>query len=123
MAGGPDKGHKWLIDSNLDWGQDLPGLKKYMEKNGIENIRLGYFGRVDPEIYGIDYTLPGSELEAGTYAISINFLVGRPYYLLKNDSKELLYIGLDYFKEYRKLEPVEIINNTIYIFDVRFGSV
>jgi hypothetical protein len=84
MAGGPDKGHKWLIDSNLDWGQDLPGLKKYMEKNGIENIRLGYFGRVDPEIYGIDYTLPGSELEAGTYAISINFLVGRPYYLLKS---------------------------------------
>jgi hypothetical protein len=47
-AGGPCKGHKWLIDSNLDWGQDLPGLKKYMEKNGIDKIKLGYFGRVDP---------------------------------------------------------------------------
>ena len=122
IAGGPDQGHKWLIDSNLDWGQDLPGLKQYMEENDMDTIRLGYFGRVDPEIYGIDYTLPGSKLEHGVYAISINFLVGRPYYLLKHNPKELLYVRLHDFKAYRELKPVKIINNTIYIFDVRPGN-
>ncbi len=118
IAGGPDNGHRWLIDSNLDWGQDLPGLKKYMEKNGIEEIKLGYFGRVDPEIYGIKYTLPNRQLEHGIYAISVNFLVGRPYYMLKDNPKELVYVDLDYFKKYKSLKPIEVINNTIYIFKI-----
>ncbi len=27
FAGGPENGHRHLVDSSLDWGQDLPGLK------------------------------------------------------------------------------------------------
>ncbi len=99
-------------------GQDLPGLEKYMRKNGIKKIKLGYFGRVDPEIYGIDYTLAGQEVENGVYAISVNFLVGRPYYLLKENSKELLYIDFDYFKNYRTLKPSETIGHTMHIFEI-----
>ena len=118
IAGGPRNGYRWLIDSNLDWGQDLPGLKKYMDSKGIREIKLGYFGRVDPEIYGIRYTIPGRELEPGIYAISINYLVGYPYFLLKNNPKEVISVDLDYFKKYRSLEPVDIINNTIYIFKI-----
>ena len=118
IAGGSDNGHRWLIDSNLDWGQDLPGLKKYMEENGIDKIKLGYFGRVNPELYGIKYTLPKKHLEEGIYAISINFLVGRPYYLLKDDYKELVYVDLNYFDKYRSLKPIKVINNTICIFKI-----
>src|SRR5262249_4468416 len=33
FAGGPDNGHKILLDSNLDWGQDLKGLKRWMDQN------------------------------------------------------------------------------------------
>lgn len=80
-AGGSKNGDRWLIDSNLDWGQSLPGLKKYMDKNHIHEIKLGYFGRVDPTIYGINYSLAEKEPLEGIYAISINFLVGRAYYL------------------------------------------
>jgi hypothetical protein len=43
------------VDSNLDWGQDLKGLKEYMDKHGIERIKLGYFGSADADYYGIDY--------------------------------------------------------------------
>lgn len=117
-AGGPGKGHRWLIDSNLDWGQDLPGLKKYMERNGIKKIKLGYFGRVDPKIYGIDYELAKKEVEKGFYAISVNFLVGRPYYLLKKNLNGLLYVDLNYFKNYRLLKPLDVIGHTIHIFDL-----
>jgi len=116
-SGGPSNGHQWLIDSNLDWGQDLPGLKEYMERKGIEKIKLGYFGRIDPRIYGINYELPKKEVEKGIYAISANFLVGRPYYLLKEDPKELVYVDINYFKKYQSLKPVDVINNTIYIFN------
>ena len=112
-----DRGY-WLIDSNLDWGQDLPSLKNYMKEKGIKKIKLGYFGRVDPGIYGIDYTLAKKEIEEGFYAISANFLAGRPYYLLKENKKGLKYADIDYFRNYRLIQPNEILGHTIYVFEV-----
>jgi len=53
LVGGPANGHRYLLDSNLDWGQDLKGLSKFMRANGIHEISLGYFGQGDPEYYGI----------------------------------------------------------------------
>lgn len=121
-SGGPREGHRWLIDSNLDWGQDLPGLKEYMERKGIKTIKLGYFGRVDPKIYGVNYTLAQRKIEKNIYAVSVNFLVGRPYYLLKDNPKELVYADLDYFKNYRLAKPVDVVGHTLYIFDFSDGK-
>ena len=50
---GPESGHRYLVDSNLDWGQDLPGLKAYLDRSGIERIKLSYFGTAEPAYYGI----------------------------------------------------------------------
>ncbi|MBN1521989.1 MAG: glycosyltransferase family 39 protein [Candidatus Aureabacteria bacterium] len=47
-AGGPDRGSEYLVDSNLDWGQDLKGLKVYMDEEGLDWIYLVYFGQDDP---------------------------------------------------------------------------
>lgn len=33
-----------LIDSNLDWGQDLKRLRYWADDNGIEHLRIHYFG-------------------------------------------------------------------------------
>jgi len=45
----------------LDWGQDLKGLKRWMDRNGVKTIQLAYFGTADPSYYGIDAVyLPGS---------------------------------------------------------------
>ena len=55
IAGGPLGGHRYLLDSNLDWGQDLARLGRWMERNGEESIDLAYFGTADPEAYGIRY--------------------------------------------------------------------
>jgi len=119
VSGGSQNGSFWLIDSNLDWGQNLPGLKKYMDKNNIREIKLGYFGRVDPALYGIKYSLAEKEPREGIYAISINYLVGRPYYLLTEDAKNLLLVDMNYFENYRKLKPSAIVDHTIYIYDMR----
>ncbi len=118
-SGGSQNGYRWLIDSNIDWGQGLPELKNYMENNHISKIKLGYFGRVDPQIYGIDYSLAEKHPTEGIYAISINFLMGRPYYLLKEETWELLDADFDYFDKYRLLKPSAIIDNSIWIFDVK----
>ncbi len=60
IAGGPANGWRLLVDSNLDWGQDLKRLATWMRENGVTRIKLSYFGSADPSYYGIDAeTLPG----------------------------------------------------------------
>ena len=74
LAGGPRNGYKHLVDSSLDWGQDLPGLKKWLDANDpvIDDGRkeaqrkrpvyVSYFGTGDLSAYRIDHVqrLPGS---------------------------------------------------------------
>ena len=86
LAGGPRNGWRQLVDSSLDWGQDLPGLKEWLDRNGLPNretpVYLSYFGTGRPESYGIEsIRLPGYydhwrpprpwyELGPGVYCIS-----------------------------------------------------
>jgi hypothetical protein len=86
IAGGPANGYRSLVDSNLDWGQDLKGLKAWMDRRGVAEIKLSYFGSADPDYYGIRCErLPGylrvprlaSRVQAGDWvAISATNLQG-----------------------------------------------
>jgi hypothetical protein len=61
FVGGAEQGYRYLTDSNLDWGQDLKGLKTYMDKEKLAMIYLSYFGSALPSYYGIRYQyVPGS---------------------------------------------------------------
>src|SRR5437870_226947 len=60
LVGGPDEGYRYLSDSNIDWGQDLRGVKVYMDKENLPIIYLSYFGTAPPSYYGIRYQyVPG----------------------------------------------------------------
>jgi 4-amino-4-deoxy-L-arabinose transferase-like glycosyltransferase len=86
LVGGPEKGYLYLVDSNIDWGQDLKRLAAYQRDHEIGTINLSYFGTADPDYYGIDYEcLPSYGLLAcpdatlprsGTFAISVTCLQG-----------------------------------------------
>jgi len=116
IVGGPDNGYRYLADSNIDWGQDLKGLKRYMDEHGIERIYLAYFGFSDPGYFGIKYDyLPSyaimnpvtSKKEVrleGWFAISATMLEG--VYLADRD----LY-GL-----FRRLRPVGNVGHSILIY-------
>jgi hypothetical protein len=48
------------VDSNLDWGQDMPGLVRYVRRAGIERVNLSWFGAARPEAYDLSFhPLPG----------------------------------------------------------------
>jgi hypothetical protein len=55
FAGGPAHAHGLVVGSNIDLGQDLKGLKEYMEENKVKKVRFSYFGSIDPSEYGISY--------------------------------------------------------------------
>lgn len=53
-VGGPSNGPYLLDDSNIDWGQDLPGLAKWQQDHPeAVPLRQMYFGLLPPQIYGI----------------------------------------------------------------------
>ncbi len=56
FAGGPLHGSRYLVVSDLDWGQDLPGLRAYLTAQGVDApIYLSWFGTTPPEYYDIAY--------------------------------------------------------------------
>jgi hypothetical protein len=66
LGGGPLNGYKYLVDSNLDWGQDLKQLKAWLEKRNVKQpIYFCYFGMADPRYHGIAcYNMGGGYLFA-----------------------------------------------------------
>jgi hypothetical protein len=73
FAGGPRNGYRALVDSNLDWGQDLKGLQSWTDAHQIRDpIWLSYFGMADPRYYGIRHfnvprVLGGYPFESSAY--------------------------------------------------------
>jgi hypothetical protein len=52
VSGGPDRMPARLIDSNLDWGQDLVELQRWWKANIPDQpIGLAYFGQINPSIF------------------------------------------------------------------------
>lgn len=87
VAGGPAEGYRHLVDSSLDWGQDLPGLEKWLgtHRHPGEPVYLSYFGTDEPARYvpdavlmprlpGFDRPRPWYWCQPGLYAISATML-------------------------------------------------
>jgi 4-amino-4-deoxy-L-arabinose transferase-like glycosyltransferase len=74
----PQTSWQLLSDSNLDWGQGLIALRQYQRQHPEEQMRLAYFGSVDPALYGIQATpLAGHEEAKGTIVIGATLLSGQ----------------------------------------------
>ncbi|MEN8181892.1 MAG: glycosyltransferase family 39 protein [Myxococcota bacterium] len=77
LIGGPARGHHYVLDSNLDWGQDLSSLARYLQSRGNPPVSLAYFGAESPAVYGIRARqLEGCEPVGGIVAISVNVWKG-----------------------------------------------
>jgi hypothetical protein len=115
---GPKNGYSLLSDSNIDWGQDLPALKAWQDKNPDVPLYLDYFGRCDPAAYDIKYfNLEGGYEygppfvipdRAGVIAVSAtNLHLAQAY-----DPPPPWY---DFIKGH---EPEQVLNGSIYLFRI-----
>ena len=104
LVGGTSSADKWLVDSNLDWGQDLPALAKELKKRDIDEVRLAFFGMGKPSYYGIKELNP-LVTDRGWYAISRSYLSG-------------WWPPGDPFGWLRSLRPVTLIGGSIALFYV-----
>jgi hypothetical protein len=85
--GGPAEGYRHLVDSSLDWGQDLPALGQWLgtHRQAGEPVYVSYFGSGEPARHVSDAVLmprlatfdrarPWYWCEPGLYAISATML-------------------------------------------------
>jgi hypothetical protein len=106
LCGRTAGGHRCLADSNLDWGQDLVHLRRYLAQRGLSSVALSHFGLVDPAVYGIPHHPPGPAPERDVVVVSVNHLLGihpwgRP----------------DHLEAYRGREPSARVGASLWVFD------
>jgi 4-amino-4-deoxy-L-arabinose transferase-like glycosyltransferase len=77
LAGGPAGGPAHLLNSNIDWGQDLFFLKRWQQDHPeAADLRLACDGRVSPSAVGIRWAPAPAAPAPGWYAVSVNRLKG-----------------------------------------------
>jgi len=120
LGGGAAGGRYHMIDSNLDWGQDLLLLKRWVDRNPqARPLYCGYFGRIDPKSAGIEYRLPksnnGEQFAEGWYAISVNLLMGLEF-LVSDGQGGVSVVRRDDYRYFRQLTPVARAGYSIDIY-------
>jgi hypothetical protein len=114
LTGGPSRGHLYLDDSNIDWGQDLKRLKGELDERGIAFVKLRY-GRNDaPGYYGInsrkisDAEWAGDPPPPGVYVFGTHLLIRGELYARERALKT------DWLSRY---EPVGRVGYSCWIFE------
>jgi hypothetical protein len=127
LAGGPSNGDKVLVDSNLDWGQDLPTLKAWMDRHSIDRVNLSYFGTALPGLYGVRYwPLPGFlHFISNPDMDSFNPYTPEPgWYAISATSLRLglLYREQDLFAYFRDKQPAARAGYSILLYKVEYPT-
>jgi 4-amino-4-deoxy-L-arabinose transferase-like glycosyltransferase len=105
-----------LLDSNLDWGQDLYRLRDINREAGGP-IGLVYFGHVSPNLYGIETKWVPAQKTKGLLAVSSNFFMGYPYVADQGNGTfvEVSPHHLDWLRAYSPIRE----EGSILIFDIK----
>lgn len=132
LAGGPRNGHNHLINSNIDWGQDLWELKRWLKENqGNKPLRMAYDCYLDAAALGLKFSLPPRSsdndrraitLSPALYAVSVNFLKGYPFGL-STGAGDMAYAHRDDFSYFQTLKPIAMAGYSIYIYEIDVPTV
>lgn len=120
LAGGPERGHEHLLDSNLDWGQDLKALRNYLDAENVSDLILSYYGSTVPDYIGRDFqdlfsTIAGPNGHINRPTPSKEYLAVSATHLHGVYFREF---GKDMFYWLRGRQPKTVIGNNIRVYDI-----
>ncbi len=89
LAGGPEGGRRILSDSNVDWGLDLKRLAAELQRRGVANPTVAYFGGDDVGFrVGVPDFLERPEVRGRLVAVSAFYLAEGPQFLRYQGTRE-----------------------------------
>jgi hypothetical protein len=113
LAGGPGNGPHYLVDSNIDWGQDVKKLAKWLDAHGTRKAYVSYFGNAPLQYYGVDEIgLPPARDQQGWDAID-------GYAVASVTPLEGVYVPLEDLAPLRMRRPIAKVGWSMYVYDFR----
>ena len=125
LWGGPSQTHKYLTDSNSDWGQQLKSVKQYLDERGMKECWFVYFaaGVAEPSYYGIPCKpLPTINTLWLNEPIEVPASIDGPL-LISASNLSGVEFGpgpLDPYGQFKLLKPTAVIDRGVFVFDGKF---
>lgn len=110
--GGPSNLYKSLIDSNLDWGQDIPLLTAYLSDRGITDYRVSLFSNVPRQVYSLNKESVPMDQE----------ITCSPYLGVVVIGLSQLYYPVYRYEWLKSQTPMATLGHSINIYDFRDSS-
>jgi hypothetical protein len=134
-VGGPERGHRHLLDSGMAWGQDLIFLGEWLDEHPEASpCYLAAFGYLNSTVLGIDYQLPpvvadedgggsvaavDSSYPPGWYVIDVNHLMGTDEAApVPDGTRCLLTSSGRQLQAFRNLKPIARAGYSMLIYEV-----
>jgi len=125
LWGGPSQTHKYLTDSNADWGEQLKSVKQYLDQRGVKDCWFVYFaaGVAEPSYYGIPCKpLPTLNTLWLNEPIEVPESIDGPV-LISASNLSSVEFGpgpLDPYGQFKLLKPTAVIDRGVFVFDGKF---
>lgn len=108
LSGGPAAGYRYLADSNIDWGQDLPALRERLSNLGGRTLLFSYFGNAPFSAYGLS-------ADVWTSAVHEDF-ARWDYVAISVTHLDGLFVPGDPFEPFRAVPPTARAGYSILLF-------
>lgn len=131
LVGGPAHGRFHLVDSSIDWGQDMTRLRQWSEQHPeARPLYVAAFGMFDPAILGVEYkSPPGSSvvteqagvwnLADGWYVVSVHRVQGMRRLLMPSHDRPVAATGG--YAYFQRLVPCDRIGYSLLVYQIRDG--
>ncbi|MBI5404948.1 MAG: phospholipid carrier-dependent glycosyltransferase [Candidatus Kerfeldbacteria bacterium] len=98
-----------LIDSNLDWGQDMPLVRDYLQQHGITDYTFRAFSTAPAQAYGLlERDIP-TDAEVKVQPFHGVIVIG----------KSVLHYPTSQYEWLKRLTPTDVLGHSMNVYDLR----
>ncbi|HOU16220.1 MAG TPA: glycosyltransferase family 39 protein [Anaerolineae bacterium] len=118
LVGGPQNGHHYLIDSNIDWGQGYKALRSYLAGHPGPTPQIAYqYAFIPPSLYAIDaVTLPP---HGALSALASPFYPPAGRYVLSITTLQAGWTASpDMYAWFREVTPTANLGYAFFLYDI-----
>ena len=120
LVGGPDQGYRYLVDSNLDWGQAFKELARYQREHNTGTILISTHIEYDAALrsYGLDFA-PLPPLNAAPGVLPRRFDPAPGVYALSTTTLQgILTADPEMYDWFRQREPDAKLGHALFVYHV-----